>query len=304
MENQPGRLRIAIVGVGGVGGLVGGLLSRRGEIVTFVATESTASVLLETGLTVNSSRYGSFTARPQAVTLLTAPVDVCVVAVKATELEAAMGRVRRDSLEEAIVVPLLNGIEHVAVLRAEYGTRVVPATMRVASTRVAPAVIEHTSPFVRVELAEPDDDGRRDRVLAFKSALEQAGVDVELRDHEGAMLWEKLIFLCPLALLTTRYRTSAGEVRTVHRDELVAMIDEIAMVAAATGVTVSADDALKFFDSVPATMESSMQHDAAAERPIEIEAIGGAVLRTASTAGVLTPVTLRLVDALRHTTSP
>jgi 2-dehydropantoate 2-reductase len=302
MENQWGPLRIAVVGVGGVGGLLGGLLSRSGEFVTFVATESTASAL-ENGLTINSSRYGSFTTPSRAVTRLTAPVDVCVVAVKSTQLEAAMSRVAMSSVDEAIIVPLLNGIEHVADLRVLYDRRVVPATMRVASTRVAPAVIEHTSPFVRIELAEPQDDGRRDRVAAFKASLEQAGVDVDLRDDEGAMLWEKLIFLCPLALLTTRYGMSAGEVRTVHRDELVAMIDEIAIVAAASGITVSADDAVKFFDSVPPTMQSSMQHDAAAGLPIEIEAIGGAVLRAASTAGVSTPVTLRLVDALRQTTS-
>jgi 2-dehydropantoate 2-reductase len=62
----------------------------------------------------------------------------------------------------------------------------------------------------------------------------------------------------------------------------------------------SADAAVEFFDSVPATMQSSMQHDAAAGRAIEIEAIGGAVLRAAARTGIPAPTTEKLVEEL-HT---
>jgi 2-dehydropantoate 2-reductase len=148
MENRSERLRVAIVGAGGVGGLVGALLSRQGDRVTFVATESTATVLTKQGVCVRSERYGSFTVRTNAVTMLTTPVDVCVVAVKSMQLEAAMGRVPADRLADALVVPFLSGVEHVGTLSAQYGCRVLPATFRVASTRVAPGVIEHTSPFI------------------------------------------------------------------------------------------------------------------------------------------------------------
>jgi 2-dehydropantoate 2-reductase len=306
MENRPGRLRVAIVGAGGVGGLVGAQLSRQGDGVTFVATESTATVLAKQGVCIRSERYGSFTVSTNAVTMLTTPVDVCVVAVKSMQLEAAMGRVPADRLAHALVVPFLNGVEHIAMLRAQYGSRVLPATMRVASTRVAPGVIEHTSPFMNVELAlsdEEDDGLRREKVVDFASHLQAAGVDVEIRDSELSMLWGKLIFLGPLALLTTTYGTSAGDVRTVHRDELLAVIDEIAHIGGMVGATLSADAAVQFFDSVPAAMQSSMQHDAAAGRTIEIEAIGGALLRAAAQTGIAAPVTERLVGGLRQMAS-
>ena len=241
MENQPGRLRVAIVGAGGVGGLVGALLSRKGDGVTFVGTESTATVLTKQGVCVRSERYGSFTVSANAVTMLTTPVDVCVVAVKAMQLEAAMGRVPGDRLADALVVPFLNGVEHVGTLRARYGSRVLPATMRVASTPVAPGVIEHTSPFMKVELASSDG--------------------------------------------------------------LLAVIEEIAHIGEKLGAVLNADAAVQFFDSVPAAMQSSMQHDAAAGRTIEIEAIGGAVLRAAAQTGIAAPVTERLVEGLRQTAS-
>ena len=305
MENQSGRLRVAIVGAGGVGGLVGALLLRQGDRVTFVGTESTATVLTTQGICVRSERYGSFTVSANVVTMLTTPVDVCVVAVKAMQLEAAMGRVPGDRLADALVVPFLNGVEHVGTLRARYGSRVLPATIRVASTRVAPGVIEHTSPFMKVELASLDGDDafRRERVTNFASHLQAAGVDVEIRDSELSMLWGKLIFLGPLALLTTTYGTSAGEIRTAHRDELLAVIEEIALIGNNLGAVLNADAAVHFFDSVPAAMQSSMQHDAAAGRSIEIEAIGGAVLRAAALTGIAAPVTGKLVEGLRQTVS-
>ena len=113
------------------------------------------------------------------------------------------------------------------------------------------------------------------------------------------MLWEEPIFLAPLALVTTKYGTTAGDVRTAHRDQLLALIEEIAAVAMTTGAVVDADTAVQFFDSVPATIQSSMQHDAAAGQAIEIEAIGGAILRAGVLSGVATPVTERFVEELR-----
>jgi 2-dehydropantoate 2-reductase len=73
---------------------------------------------------------------------------------------------------------------------------------------------------------------------------------------------------------------------------LLALIEEIAAVAMTTGAVVDADTAVQFFDSVPATIQSSMQHDAAAGQAIEIEAIGGAILRAGVLSGVATPVAL------------
>jgi 2-dehydropantoate 2-reductase len=129
--------------------------------------------------------------------------------------------------------------------------------------------------------------------------LRAAGLDVRVRDDELAMLWDKFALLAPLALLTTHERANVGAIRTRRRVDAIALIGEVATVAAADGVHVDPDAVLRLMDSVPESMESSMQRDQAAGRPLELDALGGALLRRASKAGISVPVTQRLVDELQ-----
>jgi 2-dehydropantoate 2-reductase len=291
-------LRVAVLGPGGVGGLLAGLLARAAATVTCLASPETAAVLTQQGLHIESSRFGAFTAPVLAAETLSEPVDVCLVTVKATQLEAALRRIPADLLGGALVIPFLNGVEHVALLRHRYpGAAVVAATIRVESTRVAPAHVRHDSPFASIELAAGQEV--RDRVGRLAGALQHAGLDVRVDEDEAGILWGKLNFLAPLALLTTHEGAPAGVVRERRRADLTAVIAEVAAVARAEGASGHEHGVLQFFDRVPAGMQSSMQRDAAAGRPTELDAIGGAVLRRAAEHGVPVPVTTRLVDELR-----
>jgi 2-dehydropantoate 2-reductase len=90
-----------------------------------------------------------------------------------------------------------------------------------------------------------------------------------------------------------------GEARAGHQDELVAVVHEIVAAARADGVDLDEAATVAILERVPDAMRSSMQKDAAAGRPIELDAIGGAVLRAAERAGTEAPVTARLVADLR-----
>jgi 2-dehydropantoate 2-reductase len=83
-------MRIAVLGPGGVGGLIGGVLHRAGHEVTIVAREATAALIGERGVHVQSVIFGDFTARPRAVALLDEPVDALIVATKAAGLAPAL----------------------------------------------------------------------------------------------------------------------------------------------------------------------------------------------------------------------
>ena len=293
-------MNAAVLGPGGVGGLLAALLARRGDRVVCIARPSTCERLLADGVSVQSKRFGDFKASVEAAPELRSPVDVCFVAVKATELGSALDRVSRRSLGNALIVPFLNGVEHIAALREKYGEAVVPATIRVEATRVSPGVIEQASPFAFIELALPGSDAARGQnIRSLAQHLVAAGLDVEIRSDEGLMLWGKLGFLAPLALLTTHEKTTAGEVRTRHRSSLLSVVHEVAEVARKAGAPIDEQATLKLFDSVPAGMQSSMQKDAAAGRTTEIEAIGGAILRAAERLGVEVPVTAKLVADIR-----
>ncbi|MFW3169807.1 ketopantoate reductase family protein [Geodermatophilus sp. CPCC 206100] len=285
-------LRIAVLGPGGVGGLIGMLLARQGHPVTCLARPETAAAVERHGLRLVSDRYGELTAPAHGAERLSEPVDVCLVTPKATQLEPALDRVPPEVLGAALVVPLLNGLEHMALLRERYpDARVVAGAIRVVASRTAPGVVRHEGTLAAVQLAPGAE--------ALADALTAAGLDVTVRPDEAGVLWDKLCFLAPVALLTTTLDAPLGVVRERRGEDLRALVEEVAAVARADGARADAAATMAFMATVPAGMTSSMQRDAAAGTVTELEAIGGAVLRAAERHGVDVPVTRRIVGDLR-----
>jgi 2-dehydropantoate 2-reductase len=288
-------LRVAVLGPGGVGGLVGTLLARQGHAVTCLAGAETAGHIERHGLRLVSDRYGEVTAPAHGAELLTEPVDVCLVTPKATRLEEALERVPPTTLGDAVVVPLLNGLEHMGLLRQRYpDASVVAGAIRVVASRTGPGVVRHEGTLAAVQLAPGTE--------SLADALADAGLDVAVRPDEAGLLWDKLAFLAPVALLTTTLDAPLGAVREQRGDELRALVEEAAAVARAEGAQADAAATLAFMETVPAGMTSSLQRDTAAGHETELEAIGGAVLRAAARHGVDVPVTTRVVTELwgRH----
>jgi 2-dehydropantoate 2-reductase len=292
------ELTVAVLGPGGVGGLLAALLARAGHRVICLAGEETSGTLRAQGVRVRSGLFGDFTARVEADTELREPVDACLVAVKHTALDAALDRVPPAALGDALLVPFLNGVEHPAALRARYGPGglVAPAVIRVESTRVAPGVIEHGSPFAEIDLT--GDGVERKRLDELARVLGTAGATTRVLEDEASALWAKMSFLAPFALLTTRYALPLGDIRTRHRDELTALVAETAAVSSACGGPADPARALARYDAFPPETRSSMQRDAEAGRPLELDAIGGALLRAAHRHGLSVPVAARLVKEL------
>jgi 2-dehydropantoate 2-reductase len=293
--------RVAVLGPGGVGGLVAALLARRGDQVTCLAPPATAAHLAANGLELRSPTLGDARVAVEAATRLDHPVDVCFVTVKAPQLAEAVEAVPAEALGDGLVVPFLNGVDHVAWLRGRYPPdRVVAGTIAVESTRVGPGRIEHASPFAVVELAA--GKAPRSRVEELAARLAETGLDVTVRDDEATILWTKLAVLAPIALVTTWAAAPFGEARARHGDEAAAVAREVVRAARADGVELDEAAAVARLDLVPDAMRSSMQKDAAAGRPIELDAIGGSILRAAERAGTGAPVTARLVADLhsRH----
>ncbi|HSR27781.1 MAG TPA: 2-dehydropantoate 2-reductase [Actinomycetes bacterium] len=290
---------MAVLGPGGVGGLLAGLLARRGDQVTCLARPATAAHLASHGLVLRSPAFGDARVAVEAASRLEHPVDAVLVTVKAAQLEAAVEAVPAGALGDGLVVPFLNGIDHVAWLRGRYPPdQVVAGTIRVESTRVGPGVIEHASPFAVVELAV--GKAPRERVQELGARLAETGLDVTVGDDEAATLWSKLAVLAPIALVTTWAEAPFGEARAGHWDEAVAVASEIVAAATADGVELDEAAVVALLEKVPDGMRSSMQKDATAGRQIELDAIGGTILRAADRAGTPAPVTARLVADLRE----
>ncbi|NGN69647.1 2-dehydropantoate 2-reductase [Streptomyces sp. A7024] len=290
---------IAVLGPGGVGGLLAGLLARAGHRVICLASDTTASAIRERGITVRSGHFGDFTAAVEADTELREPVDALFVTVKATAMPEALDRAPAAALGDGLVVPLLNGVEHMDMLRERYDpAQVTGAVIRVESTRTAPGEIEHGSPFCDLDLASAT--APRERLEQLAGLLKDAGASATVHDDEATILWAKLAFLATAALLTTQHAATVGDVRTTHADEMRALVSEAVATGRACGADVTAEPVLRLFERMPYDTKSSMQRDAEAGRPLELDAIGGALLRAADRRGVPVPVAKRLVSSLRE----
>lgn len=286
---------VAVLGPGGVGGLVAGALARAGEPVVVVARESTAALICERGLRVSSVRLGDFTAHPRAVAKLEEPVAALVIATKATGLQEALARVEGAPAE--LVLPLLNGVDHVALLRERLGAeRVVAGTIRVEADRPEPGEVVHTSPFLRIDMASRFA-AARPGMEALAARLEAAGIPARVCESEAQVLWSKLVRLNALACTTSAYDKLLGEIRETPalRAELVGAIQEGCAVANAEGASLDASDPLGELSDAHATLGSSMQRDIAAGRTPELDAIPGAVLRAAARHGLECPTIASLV---------
>ncbi len=294
--DEGGEMKIAILGPGGVGGLLAAALDAAGESVTLVATERTAQTIVKRGLRVSSVRFGELTVHPEAVTELGEPVDVLIVATKALGLEEALRRVKA---RPELVVPLLNGLDHLQALRARFEPDTVLAgSIRVEADRPEPGVVNHTSPFLRVDLAGPRAPGRAVQELA--ATLEHARVPVKMLDSEAQLLWSKLVRLNALACTTSAYDMPLGPIRSTPelRAELIGAIEEGCAVAVAEGASLQPAQAVQELTAAHATLGSSMQRDIAAGRTPEVDAIPGSVLRAAARHGIECPTIERLLAAI------
>jgi len=291
---------IAILGPGGVGGLLAAALARSGADATVVAREATAEAIARDGIVVHSTVLGDFTARPRALARLTEPVDALIVATKAAALEDALARVAPGA-EPGVVVPLLNGFDHMALLRERFGDRVAAGTIRVQADRPAPGRVVQSGRFLFVELTS-EDPSLRPELAAVGAALQAAGVETRVSEDksEARILWGKLVRLNTLACMTTAYDAPFGAIRSdpARWAELEACVREGAAVARAEGADI--DPAVVFgeFEVLHDGFGTSMQRDVAAGREPELDAIAGAVLRAGARHGIACPTIASLAERI------
>lgn len=294
-------MRVAVLGAGAVGGFVGAALARGGHHVVFVLRPGTAAGF-PAKVQVSSRLLGDFSTAVPAVEHLRTVVDALLVTVKAPHLAAAIDQVDLAAVADGVVVPLMNGIEHVQVLRDRFGPeRVVAGSIRVEAERAGPGHYRQLSPFADLRLGRGGGE-EAERVEALAAALRAAGLDCAVLDDDVTLLWAKLAMLAPLALTTAAAGLSIGDVRSRPEwyDRLVACTREVLIVARADGATVRPEPVLEGLTALPVGMRSSMQKDLDAGRPHELDAIGGAVVRTARRHGLTTPVTLDLIGRVER----
>ena len=231
------------------------------------------------------------------------PTDVLWITLKATQLQAALHSIA-DTKAIGAVVPLLNGLDHLEVLRAKFGRnqfradRVIPATIAGEMERVGVGHFVHRSPFAVLNIS-----GRgRSLLQGVTGQLRKIGFTCNFIDDETTLMWSKLVFLGPFALATTAFDKPIGDV--VANPETWQQLEQCVRETCAAGIAESAKvDAEKVLPAIrkaPAAMRSSMQKDVDHGREPELDAIGGAIVRAAARHGLKVPATEELIARIRQ----
>jgi 2-dehydropantoate 2-reductase len=267
--------------------------------------------MAEGGLSVRSQRGDAHIAQPQVVADpadLADPPDVALVCVKLVHTQDAARKLAPLAARGTAVCSLQNGVDRNEILAHHCGAHaLLDATTQIGASIAEPGVIQHTGTMAHLTYGAPD--GRADARL---DALDAALQDTAARTHafearrSGDIrldVWRKFTFLAPFAGLTARHRSPIGPLRerAATRRELAQLVAETVAVGRAAGIALPEDRAtevMAFVDALPAEMKSSMLHDLAAGKPLELDWLTGAVLRLGLRHGVATPANQVIQDAL------
>src|SRR4051812_6994541 len=117
------RMRVLVIGAGALGGYYGARMVRAGGDVAFLVRAGRAEQLRQNGLQVVSP-HGDFTVQPKIMLAsdLKEAFDVVLVGVKSYSLDDAMSQFAPAVGSSTMIVPILNGLQHIDALTARFGT--------------------------------------------------------------------------------------------------------------------------------------------------------------------------------------
>jgi 2-dehydropantoate 2-reductase len=300
-------MRIAVIGLGAVGGYFGGRLAQAGHDVIFLSRGAALDALRAQGLTIKSIAGDFQIQRPNTAADANeiGPVDVVLVAVKAPQVTEVAPTLRPLVGPHTTVIPLQNGLEAPRLLAAALGAEhVLNGLCKIFALKTGPAAIEHKGLEPAIEFGELNGE-KTERVERIRAAFESAkGMTAVVPDDIEAALWQKLLFVEPLGAVGAVTRQPAGVLRAVPeaRRLLQTAMEEVVAVAHKRGVALDPtlpEQAIQRLDTLPADATSSMHRDILAGRPSEFEFQVGTLVRYAAEAEVPVPVHSTIYAALK-----
>ena len=289
-------MRIAVMGAGSVGGYLGGMLGRGGHEVSLIARGAHLTAIRERGLRVVRDSE-EFTVRCAATDnpADVGPVELALLTTKTYQNSAAVPAMAPMVGPDTTVLCLQNGIDSYLTPAEAFGAgRVMAGAVYIEAGRDSPGVARQAGDVVRVVFGETDGS-LSERGRAIADAFNASGVPAELTEDIRTGLWSKFLFIATMAGVTSMARATLAELmpRPEWREVVVGCLQEIEAAGRANGVNFPPDiyqTTLAYIENNLADLQASMHTDVTAGRPLELEALNGAVVRAGRAAGVPTPI--------------
>ena len=287
---------VAILGPGAVGGTFAVRLSEAHHRTICVGTPEIVGLMALSGITLDLNGFKPVNVRPIMTERLVEPVSLLLVTVKAPFLRDALERIAPEAVEHAVVLPLLNGLEHMEPIRARFPGRVAAASLsQFEAYRVGRMQIVQGTPSGVVTMASNELSAQELERAA--DILRSAGMQVELEDDEKRVLWRKAARAAVVSSATALSRKTIGELRTdpEWRPRMEQALTEACAVATADGVKLMPSAQWTRIVEMDPHLTTSAARDVLAGKRHEIDAIAGSVVRAGERLRVPCPVLARLV---------
>lgn len=295
------KTKIAFVGLGGVGGYYGGLVSRYAENhpeieVSFLARGKHLEAIKQNGLKVSDEKQ-SFITRPAIATDKVeeiGTVDYIILSTKSYDLDATMAQIKPMVAKQTIILPLLNGIDNTPRLRAFFPENEIWYGCVYIITRLKePGVIEDSGNVHFMHFGH--EKKVSEELLYIEDLFLKSGIEVARKEEPLKAIWRKFFYISTTAALTTYLNT---DFRSLVWDEdkkplYVGIMKELYTISEAEGIGLYEgiiDDMLKYGGSLPTGSTSSMNSDYLAGKKTEIETLIGVVVGLGEKHGIAMPV--------------
>ncbi|SDI26231.1 ketopantoate reductase family protein [Natribacillus halophilus] len=287
-------LKFLVVGAGAVGGYFGGRLFEAGEDVTFLVRPKRRQQLQKTGLVLQSVKGDANLAPPLIEKGETDTFDVILLSTKAYQLENVASDLTPFMHEETVLIPLLNGMEHLETLKRFFKKEAILGGLCfIESTLTPEGYIQHTSSGHRLTFGELDGS-QTDRVQNIADAFANTNADVQSSEQILKDMWRKYLFITTLSGITTLFNSPVGPIRASTEGLAFTrlLIQEITTVMQHTDAPIADDFAEKAwgqFMKLSAETKASMQKDIEKGLPVEADHIQGYLLKIAKDYDLDTP---------------
>ncbi len=302
-------MKFCIIGTGGVGGYFGAKIARSGtEEVWFIARGAHLEAMRTSGLRITATDE-QFVIPPGRMSDRFAdvgPCDVVLVCVKAYDTESVARRLGPLLARHTIVISLQNGVDNEeTIARLIPAGRVFGGIAYIYSTITAPGQISETGGprmivFGPLEKGAAAQDQDAIRIL---SCMRKAGIQAAVSADIRSELWKKFVFISAVGGLTALSRLTLGEILAVGPTcrLLQDAMREGVEVARAAGAVIEPDfveTTFRKLERYDNATRSSMYYDLSHGKPLEVEALSGAVVRYGRESGIHTPIHATLYAAL------
>lgn len=306
--------KIAVIGIGGIGGYVGALLAEKYDDVTLVARGARKELLEKEGLVLHSEYRGEHVIKPVKVvasSLELEPMDYIFICVKNYSLESVCKDLKNCVKEGTVIVPVMNGVDPGDRTRQFLkdegitGATVMDSLIYIVSfiDKDGSIVQQGTFANMYIGIQNPSDE-QWENVQKAAALLDDAKVDcVAAKDIERG-IWKKYILNAAYNVETARYNNNIGQLRAdpVKAKQHEDLIWEAYSVAKAKNVNVEKADAQaivdRFHNEFKDDATSSLQRDVVAGRKTELETFCGYLVKEGKRLGLSMPVTELMYEAL------